>query len=198
MRKHILIMVAALAICGSAHAIELGGVPVYLTIDGGLGYATTSVETNSRPFMLAYTGGITAAYTLQERWFFGLTTAYSYYPQFTDTANTGGINYRGSRWSIVSPMIGAKIGDFSFLAEIEFLGAYKLYKGTDVAYKSPIGGKLRALWKPPITTPVLDKMLVGLGFEYLGYSKLTQGSSETTLPSRQKFLNIGLTISYPF
>jgi hypothetical protein len=202
--KPILIALALLLCSSAANAVEIKGVPVYLTIDAGLGAATTTVTANaSKPFMGIYSLGATAAYSLRDKWLFGIATALTYFPQFTDPASTGTINYRGSRWNYVSPMIGAKLGDFTVLGEFEFLGAYKLYKsaasGADVSYKSPLGAKIRGLYRLPLTILGSNNLLAGIGLEWVSFSKLSDSKGgELTLGSRQKVYSASATISYPF
>jgi hypothetical protein len=189
-----------------AQAFEIKGVPIYATINTSAGYSTSSVsDLYSHPFLLQFGLGGTAAYSLQDRWLFGLSTHFSFINQYSDETVTGsGANYAGHRWTIVTPTLGYRTNGFTFLIDPEFLGAYSLkvqsIRGSDISFKSPLGAKVRAMYGiGNLINPALSHLNGGLMFEYVRFNTLSDSKTgDTSLTNSQKLWQLGLAVEYEF
>jgi hypothetical protein len=192
-----LTLLALLTVTWAHAAVNVAGIPLRLSVDGNVGYSSASVPDGySHPSMIAFGFGGTALYNFTDVWMAGITSDISWANQYSDT-NASGSNFRGHRWNIVSPTFGAKWMNATILGDFQFLGNYSLYlkgnQGGDVSFTGPIGGRLRA------TYPVFDSVEAGLLFQYVTFGTLHNSvTGDTSLASRQKLWQLGLTASYVF
>jgi hypothetical protein len=165
--------------------------------DGSVAYSSASVPDGfSHPSLVQFGFGVTATYNFTGALLAGIASDFRFINQYSDTTASGG-NYRGHRWNIVSPVFGGTWMNTTILADFQFLGAYDIYvkatNGGDASFTGPLGGRIRA------TYPVFDSVEAGLLFEYLTFGTRNNSiSGDTSLSSKQKLWQLGLTASYVF
>ncbi|HTL10866.1 MAG TPA: hypothetical protein VL588_00160 [Bdellovibrionota bacterium] len=169
---------------------------LHLQMNGTLGYVGTEVSSGSTvPSLLAFEIGAVGAYRFKGEWFAGLTTDFRFVNQYSHVDPTVG-NRRGTRWSILSPTFGTKLGRLLLMLNIQFLGDYNLGNktagGLSVSYNNPFGGRLTGLF------PVHEKIHAGMEVEYVGFAQQTTGPSHLSLTKKFNMWDVGLTVAYVF
>ena len=202
MKIQILILAGVLAMSGTAHALDLAGVPLIVSGDLSAGYSSTSVATGYKaPTILMYGVGATVAYKFYGPLFAGVSPGFQYGAQLSETGATGsGSNYRGSRFYL-NTTVGADVTEnIRVSADFEFLGNWSLYAknaaGQSTSFAGPLGAKIKATHK----LPWLDGRLSGgLQGEYLTFSKMNrEGTTALDLTTKQKLWSAGLIVQANF
>lgn len=181
-------------------SVLLDGIPVFISPYVSVGYASLNasgvIPGANAPALSFYTGGVTAGYSFAEIVLVGLSSDFSFINQYSNPINNGG-NYRGTRWNIVSPSLGLQLADFTFIADVEFLGSYNLansdVNGNSVSFSGPLGGKFRALYS------IFSPINLGVQFEYLTFNTMVNsGTGNQTLSPSLILWQGGLIASYVF
>ncbi len=186
----------------------------YLDASLFAGYSKISYSDSYEAPTLGQGGGsITAGYWLRDYinfdLFVGATTDFRFINQYSDVDPIIG-NKRGYRWNTVAPEIGVKYWRLLLKGNFQFLGSYNILNKTDeditIKYKSPLGGKLTALY--PLAAEIspwkfLNNIHLGVHVEYLAFSDLETSydnvvSGTTELPSAQKIWQAGISATYVF
>ena len=170
----------------------------YAAANGFFSYTSTTAATGaSAPTLFTEGFGFVVSYKITPVWMLGLSTDYNFINQPNDPGS-GGINFSGNRWNIISPSLGFRAGPHLFLLDYEFLGNWSLAKPAansgSVQYQSPSGIRMRY----EHTLPFIEDFLIGVQLEYINFTQINNSVSGTSsLSTTQNLTSIGALLSYP-
>ena len=161
--------------------------------------STTAAAGAATPSLTVWDLGFIGAYRITSTWFAGLSTDYIFINQTNDPGSSG-TNYSGTRWNMLSPIVGAIFGNHTVSLDYELMGNWTLSKSAansgTATYKNPTGFRLRYFYQLPWFN---GKWKAGAQYESLSFNTLGNSSSgDTTLTTTQSFSRVGLAVGYVF
>lgn len=190
MKKKILILLFSVQLFGFSLS------DIYLEPNGRLSYIKSSFfTTDNTPLLFSGSFGVTAGYWLHEDYFLGFSSEFSFINQYSAVDAVVG-NNRGTRWNILTPTLGWRVFNSIVLKiDFEFFGNYKLSNPLPgdqyISYTNPFGLKMT------LSIPVINRVSVGLLFEYITFSKVENSVfGSTTLGTRFMLWQYGIAIGY--
>ena len=181
-----------------ARAIHFKKEHLYLDANANfasVGNASSSVA--SSPTLLGYGLGLSIGYDVIRVFFLGFAADAEWVGQYTAPDDATG-NRRGNRLQF-SPQIGARIGDFVFKGDYQFMGNYNLSTsdaaGNTVSYTKPSGFRLQALYG------LTEDIYGGLIYQSVSFSNqhlVGPNAGDTALSQNFSLTQFGVTLAYTF
>jgi hypothetical protein len=158
--------------------------------------STTAVAGSSTPTIFTEGVGFLGTYRFTDMWMAGLSTDFTFINQTSDPGTTG-TNFSGTRWNILSPVVGAFIAKHLIILDLQFLGNWVLKTSAantgTAQYTNPLGFRVRYLY--PLS--FIKNLSVGGQFEYLSFSSINNSiSGSSTVSPNQTLTEIGVLLAY--
>ncbi|OFZ80300.1 MAG: hypothetical protein A2583_10465 [Bdellovibrionales bacterium RIFOXYD1_FULL_53_11] len=177
-------------------------IPVFLSGELSSGYVNVPVSPGrSTPLAIRFGGGLSLGTMLWNHLIIAAETDFTFVNQYSEVTKSGG-NFRGTRWNIVSPVLGYYFWDISIIAGYEFLGNYNFYSQSttknNISLTDLKGGRLGASYR------IWNGIRAGILFQYLLFSNRNDSSDtdktgvNIPLDPKFKMWQVSLATGYQF
>ena len=125
--------------------------------------------------------------------FVGAMSDFRWISQYSNTEQG---NAYGQRWNMLSPFLGIKVRRFFLKSDYQFLGNYRLARrglyGEKVSYTTPRG------WRTQLAFSLTKNFSTGIFYEDISFKKLKIGEVSTTLQTKLRVWQTGVSFGLEF